>query len=457
MTLRSVFIVLSFALFFVPFAAQAQKVLDVQKLKTPAGVEVWLVEDKTVPVISMSFSFDGGLAFDPPSRPGVARMVSILLDEGAGELDSQAFQGRMIDNAISMEFNVGRDAFYGQIKTLSSNRGLAFDLLRQALTAPRFDADAIDRMRNANIAKIKQDMGNPSWLVARIYNGMAFEGDVYASPSFGTLDSMAKITRKDLANFVRAQFSRAVLRVAIAGDISAKEAVEAVDGIFATLPEKGESPPAAADAVFQHAGKTILYPLDTPQTYVLAGSPGIKRSDKDWHAAVVLNYILGGDGFDSRLMHEMREKRGLTYGVYTSLSAMARAGILQASFSASNDKTEEALSVLRQEWARLAKEGPTAEELEDAKSYLTGSLLLGLTSTEDISNTLNSFQRDGLDAGYINQRNGRILAVTSADIRRVSSRLLKTDALTTVLVGRPQNVSADIMLDSPPGMAAPKP
>ena len=203
------------------FAADA-KVLDVQKFKTPAGIEVWLVQDKTVPVISMSYSFEGGLVYDPEEKPGVGRLVSILLDEGADDLSSQEFQGQLADNAIDMKFTAGRDAFYGQLKTLRANKDTAFRLLALALTKPRFDGDAIERMRNANTSELKDDMGEPGWLVARSFNGMVFEGHPYAVPGFGTLESMTKITRQDLLDFVHAQFARDVLKVAIAGDISAK-------------------------------------------------------------------------------------------------------------------------------------------------------------------------------------------------------------------------------------------
>jgi len=448
-------LLLMLAVFHPGFAQAGDKVLNVQKLKTPGGIEVWLVEDKTVPVISMNFSFEGGLIYDPQDRPGVGRLVSILLDEGADQMKSQEFQSQLSDNAIHMGFTAGRDAFYGQLKTLKSNKGLAFDLLRLALTKPRFDTEAVERMRNANISQIKDDMGDPGWLVARTYNGMVFAGHAYALPGLGTLDSMPQITRKDLESFVQAQFARGVLKVAIAGDITGDEAAKAVDDVFGALPEKAEEADSG-EAAMNYAGKTILLPLDAPQTYIAAGEAGIKRADKDWQAAVIMNYILGGSGFDARLMKEIREKRGLTYGVYTSLTSMKHAALLQANLSASNEKVAEALKLLKQEWVKMAKDGPSDQEVQDAKSYLTGSLLLDLTSTDDISETLNGLQRDGLDFDYINQRNAEINAVTVGDIKRIAARLLQPENLTVVLVGQPVDVKADIMLDHPPGMTMPQ-
>ena len=449
------YFIFALLVFFVPFYpafADEGEILNVQKITTPGGIEAWIVEDKTVPVISMSFSFEGGLIYDPEGKPGVGRLVSILLDEGADHLKSQEFQSRLSNNAIHMSFTAGRDAFYGQLKTLKSNKTLAFDLLRMALNKPRFDADAIERMRNANISKIKNDMGKPGWLVARTFNGMVFEGHEYSRPGFGTLESMTKITRSDLLNFVHAQFAKDALKVAIAGDITKEEAAKTIDAVFGSLSiHWGKT--ASTKAKLKYVGKTILLPLDTPQTYISVGESGLKREDKDWHAAVILNYILGG-GFDARLMKELRKKRGLTYDVYTSLISMNHAALLKANLSTGNKKVKESLKLLRREWTKMAKKGPTEQEVQDAKSYLTGSLLLQLTSTDNISGTLNRLQRDETDFNYINQRNTLINAVTVADVKHVAARLLKPENLTVILVGQPDNITADIMLDHPPGMSA---
>ena len=436
-------------------AKDPNKILDVNAFKTPAGIEVWLVKDKSVPVISMNFSFEGGLAGDPEGKPGVARLVSILLDEGAGNIKSQEFQSRLSDNAIELSFTAGRDAFHGQLRTLTQNRDLATELLQLALTQPRFDADAIERMKNANVAQIKHDMGDPAWLVARSFNGMLFEGHNYSLPGAGHLASMAAITRQDLVDYTAAQFARGGLKVSIAGDITEAQAAQLVDKAFGTLPEKSEN----TDGGFmlpKYAGKTILYPLDTPQTQISVGGVGIPRTDKDWHAAVVMNYILGGGNFDARLMREIREKRGLTYGIYSSLQSMRQAALIAVGFATSNEKAKEAVEVLKQEWQLMADKGASDQEIADAKAYLTGSLLLELTSTGDIAATLNGLQRDGLDAEYINRRNSEIMKITAADVRRVAQRLLKADELTVVMVGRPADIKADILLDRPPGMKEPE-
>lgn len=432
--------------------ANETRVLNVQEIPTKAAASLWLVEDHTVPVISVAFSFDGGLAYDPKDKPGVGRLVSILLDEGAGDLKSQDFQARLADNAISMSFTAGRDAFHGQLKTLSDKKTTAFALLALALSQPRFDADAVTRMKNANVSAIRDSLGDPEWLISRTFNGAVFEGDAYARPGYGTLASMERIGRGDLRAFVRAAFTQGALRVAIAGDITRAEAERAVEQIFGPLPAQ-EAPAEDKDpAPFRHAGKTVLLPFDSPQTFVAAAAPGVAVTDPDWPAAQVMNQILGGGSFDARLMKSLREERGLTYGAYSVLSSMKRAALLQANLSVGREKTSEALTVLKREWARFAKDGPTGQEVRDAKDYLTGSLVLGLTSTGDVAGVLNGLQQDGLDADYINRRNKMIEAVQAEDVRRVAARLLDPAKLAVVMVGQPQGIKVDVLLDRPPGM-----
>ena len=309
-------------------------------------------------------------------------------------------------------------------------------------------------MKNANVSDIRNDIGDPSWLVARTFNGMVFEGHYYAAPGSGHIDSMTRITRNDLVGFTRAQFARNVLKVAIVGDITKEQALKMLDDVFGQLPAQTEAI-TPQPAKLNYGGKTVLLPLDAPQTYISMGEEGIARKDKDWHAALVLNYILGGGGFDSRLMTEIREKRGLTYGVYASFNTMDHANILQVNMSASNDKAEEAVRIVREEFAKMAKDGASAQEMADAKSYLTGSLPLELTSTGDIAGALSSLQQDNLPPDYLNTRNAEINAVTASDVKRVAERLLKPENLTTILVGQPKNINVDILLDKPPGMKEP--
>lgn len=429
----------------------SDKVLDIQEIKTPAGITAWLVEDHSLPIISMSFSFAGGVSQDPKDKSGRAQMVSILLDEGAGDLNSQTFQKTLSDNSISMRFSARRDYFTGQVKTLVKNKDKAFELLTLALTKPSFEADAIERMKNSTVSSIKRSLGNPSWIVARTFNGIAFEGHPYASPGSGNLKSIPNITTDDLREFTDKTFNQASLKIAVSGDITKSELQKLIDKTFATLP-KGKAPSKGAFTKLQNTPKTYLYEIDTPQTFISIGHDNLSRDNPDWYAVQLVNYILGGGGFSSRLMTEIRVKRGLTYGVYSSLNEQNYASIWQASMSTKNESAKLSLELIEQEWRKMAEHGPTADELKYAKAYLTGALPLQLTSTGSIAGTLNSLQRQKRDINYINNLNDKINAVTLEQAKQAAKTWLNPDHRLTVLVGKPKDVAADITLTTLPGM-----
>jgi|AntRauTorcE11897_2_1112592.scaffolds.fasta_scaffold01526_3 zinc protease len=432
--------------------AQAEKVLDIQSLETDSGIDIWLVEDHNTPIIALDFSMPGGLALDDMDMPGRAYLVSILLDEGAGDMDSQTFQKALADQSISLGFSAGRDFFTGGLKTLTHNLDTAANLLNLALTEPRFDADAIARMKQSTKASIQQNLSDPGWIAARSYNGLLFEGSAYSLPGQGTLESLEEISRKDLQSFTKSQFVKQNLKVAIAGDITTEDAKALVSRIFDDLPKDSPEALPKNNVEFQNLGKIFLYHFSNPQTHIIAGHKGIAVTDEDWPTAQLINYSLGGGGFDSRLMEEIREKRGLTYGVSSYLASMKHAPMIQVSLSTSSENAAESLSILKKEWARMATTGPTEEELENAKSYLTGSLLLNLTSTDSIASALNGLQQYGFDADYINRRNDRLNAVTIDQARVVAGRLLDPDELMTITVGEPAGLEPDKHLKSIPGM-----
>lgn len=423
----------------------------VDRIITDTGIEAWLVEDHSLPVVTMQFAFAGGLIHDPEDKAGLAKLTSVLLDEGAGDLKSQAFQAQLTNNAIYLSFTPGRDAFMGSLRTTSEHKAQAFELLTLALTKPRFDNDAIARMKDALAAEIKTNKGDPSWLSARTFNGMVFDGHFYSQPGSGTLSSLPRITRHDLLDFVKSQFAQNLLSIVIVGDISKAETHAMITQVFGRLPAHAERP-IGKQAIANNAGKTILLPMDTPQTYIALAQPGISRTDKDWYTAQVMAYILGGGGFDSRLMREVREKRGLTYGIYSSLLTQDYANVLQTTLSVGNAKTSEALSVIRDEFTRMTRDKVSNHELADAKSYLIGALPLELTTTTDIANVLMSLRLSNLTPDELFTRTERINAVTAKDVQIMAQRLLDPAQMTTILVGGAEGINVDIMLDRAPGL-----
>jgi zinc protease len=436
-----------------PSAAQsAHGVLDITEVRSDKGITAWLVEDHTLPVISLSFAFKGaGSALDPADRQGLTLLASNTMDEGAGDYDSQTFQKMLADNSIALSFGAGRDDFSGDLKTLTRHAETAFDLLRLAVTQPRFDQEAVDRMRAANIARVRNAVGNPDWIAARIMNDTAFAGHPYALNSGGTLTTLAALSPAELKNFADTRLSRDRLLVTAVGDIDAATLKKRLDEAFGALPAQSPLPPVA-DLSVQNGGKHVHYDMDIPQTIIEMMQPGISRDDPDYYAATVMDFILGGSGFGSRLTEEVREKRGLTYGINTGFYMMDHLKAYTVSTSTRNETAAEVMDLIRQEWGKMGAVPVSDKELTDAKSYLIGSLPLALSSTDRIADLLLGLRLDGLPIDYLDSRKAKIEAVTGADVQRVAKRLLTPDDLTIVTVGKPENVTYDVKLDTLPNV-----
>lgn len=442
---------LGFTISLAEHASARSKFIDIQTITTDTGIEAWLVEDKTVPIIALNFAFAGtGTALDNPEKQGLTRLASNMLDEGAGDLKSQEFQKRLRDSSISLSFGASRDAFTGSLKTLSVNKAEAFNLLKLALTAPRFDAEPLQRMRTANQSRIRSSLANPEWMAARILNDQAFSGHSYALNSGGTLSSLENITADDLRNLVKTRFARKNLKISVVGDITARELKTTLDTIFSHLPENNNLR-EIEDINLQNENSIILYEQDhMPQTIIEIVQEGIDRKDPDYHAAQIMNYILGGAGFGSRLMEEIREKRGLTYGIYTYFQEMDHFNGFRVSTSTQNKNVEEMLERTRHEFANMKTQAVTQKELDDAKTYLIGSLPLSLTSTNKISALLLSLQMNDLGPDYLDKRAEELRAVTIEDVKRVTKRILAPETFLTILVGNPENITPTKKIEALP-------
>lgn len=428
------------ALVVLVFVAVAPaRAVEVQRVVSPGGIEAWLVEDHRNPIISLELAFRGGSALDPVGKEGLANMLSGLLDEGAGDLDSQAFQGKLEDLSIRLSFDSGMDRFGGSLRTLTENRDTAFELMRLALTAPRFDAEPIERIRSQIVSGLQRQAEDPDAIAGRTLRRLLFPEHPYGRAAKGTLESVATLTAEDFRGFVAERFARDNLTVSVVGDITSADLAALLDTTFAALPEAA-SPIELAEVAAPKQGDLVVIERPIPQSVVAMGHNGIKRDDADFYTAYVVNYILGGGGFSSRLYEEIREKRGLAYSVYSYLSPLDHGGLVLGGVATANGGVAESLSLIKQEWARIAKDGPTAKELEDAKTYLTGSYPLRLTSSGRIANMLLGIQLENLGINYINERNSLIDAVTLEDARRVAARLYHPDALITVVVGQPEGV-----------------
>ncbi len=421
------------------FLATPASAAKIQRVVSAAGIEAWLVEDHTLPLISMRFAFVGGANQDPAGKQGLSNMVSALIDEGSGDLDSQAYQGRLQDLAIHLSFSASRDNFQGQVKTLTENSDAAFEMLRTALTDPRFDEEPVERIRAQILAGLKQSEQNPNSIAGRTWFAMAFGDHPYAQPVAGQRESVASISVEDLRAYVHQVFSRQGLKIAVVGDITGEQLAEKLDEIFAELPLQSDLKPVPSIEPSKGPVRRIIG-LDIPQTIITFGHKGFARNDPDFIAAYIVNYILGGGSFSSRLYAEVREKRGLAYSVYTYLQPLDYSALFMGGVATQNDRASESLATIEAEIERLAGEGPSEEELVLAKAYLIGSYNLRFDTSDKIANQLIGIQLSDLGIDYIENRNEMIEAVGMEDVKRVAQRLLSSESLLVTIVGRPVGI-----------------
>ena len=414
--------------------------VDVQQVVSPGGIEAWLVEERSAPILSLRFAFRGGSRLDPPGKEGLAELASGLLDEGAGDLDALAFQTALEDNAIRLRFDVGLDEFGGSLQTLTERRDRAVELLSLALSRPRFDADAVGRVRDQLVRGLERETTDARAIARRAWYRAAFADHPYARPSGGTVEGVGALTRADLAAFARDRFARDRLVVGAAGDIGADELGGLLDSAFGALPASG---PAfdVPETALAAAGRVVVEPLAQPQTVIVWGQRGLKRDDADYYAAYVMNQILGGGGFTSRLYREVRERRGLAYGVYSYLAPLDRAGLYLGGVATRNERAAEALAVVRAEFARMRDEGVSADELADARTYINGSFPLRLDSNREVASILVGMQIAGLGVDYLDRRAALIDGVSREDIARVAAALIDPDSFLVVAVGEPVGIA----------------
>jgi zinc protease len=421
--------------------APARADIDIQSVTSPGGITAWLVEDSTIPLIAMNFSFAGGAAVDPDDKAGLANFLSGMLDEGAGDLDSEDFQMRMDELSIRMSFRAQRDHFRGSLQTLSQTRDEAFDLLKLALTAPRFDTEPLERVRGQILLGIRQDEEDPGEIANRAWMHTLFNDHPYGRPTTGTADTVRAIQADDLEDLRQRLFARQRLLIAVVGDIDAETLKRLLDDTFGALPAEADIPEVPEATPVQGPLVEVIE-RNIPQSVIRFGHHGIKRNDPDFIPAFIVNSILGGGGFGSRLMQEVREKRGLVYSVFSTLQPMQRAGLMFGGAATMNERAAETIAVVHNELKRMAKEGPTEAELEEAQTYLTGSYPLNFDSNSKIANQLLAIQQDELGIDYVNRRNDLINAVTLADVRRVAQQLIDAEALIFTVVGQPQGVAS---------------
>src|SRR6056297_2418341 len=425
---------------FVALPAWAE--VNIKEMTTPGGIHAWLVEEHSIPFVALELRFQGGTSLDPQGKEGVTNLMVGLLEEGAGDMDARAFARETEALAASFRYNASDDSVSISARFLTENRDQAVTLLRESLVNPSFDQSAIDRVRAQVNSIILSNQKDPRDIVGDAFAKLVYGDHPYSRPEYGTQDSVADLTREDIVNAHQAALTRDRLYVSAVGDITEQELATLLDGLLLELPETGPALPGSADVNLP--GGIQIVDFDTPQSVVMFGQPGIDRDDPDFFAAYILNHILGGGSFESRLMQEVREKRGLTYGVYSYLADRDGAQLWMGSVSSANDRIAEAVKVIRDEWARIRDNGVTEQELQDAKTYLTGAYPLRFDGNGPIADITVAMQMENLPTDYILNRNAMVEAVTLEDVNRVAQDLLDPSRLTFVITGQPKGLETTI-------------
>lgn len=417
-------------------ASAAQAVPKIERVITPGGIEVWLVREPSIPMLALQAAWRGGSSSDPSDKQGLASLTTSLLTEGAGDLGPDAFQDALREKAISLDFSNDRDYVTLSLRTLSEHRERAFELMRLAMTAPRFEDEPIARVKARARVAYERGRTNPNTLAGERFAERAYGDHPYGRRSSASTESLERISRADFIAFARKVLARDNLVIGVVGDIAPDELARLVDASFGALPAKAAVvlPPKVTPRT-PKAPEIINFPI--PQSIVLFGAPGIEREDPDWYAATILNNALGGGSMSSRLFEEVREKRGLVYSIGTNLSPNKAAALFSGSLATSNEQVGAALQLVRQEFARVARDGISQQELEDSKAYLTGSFPLRLASNAGIAGMLVAIQISGLGLDYIERYPELIRNVTAEDVKRVARRLLQREDFLVVVVGQP--------------------
>jgi zinc protease len=420
-------------------SAEPSRAASVQKVKSKSGIEAWLVEDYSVPLIAMEFAFKGGASQDPAGKPGVASLLAGLLDEGAGPYDSHAFHAVLDDYALEISFSADRDILSGHMQTLARHADKAFELLRLCVNDARLDDEPIERVKSQIAAGLKREINDPDYAASRVFRTQAYPGHPYGAPVRGELETLESLTQADLKAMRTASFARNGLKIAVVGAIDAATLARHIDEVFSALPAKAtliEVPNVAVAGV----GTLHVIDLDVPQSTIRFGRQGLMRTDADFIPATVVNHVLGGGVFSARLFREVREKRGLAYSVYSQLVTFDHGAMLSGGTSTKNERAAESMEVIKHEIRSLADKGPSADELDKAKKFLIGSYALRFDTSTKIASQLLHLQTDGYDVDFLDQRNRLIAAVSTDDAKRAAQRLLDKGELLVVVAGRPERM-----------------
>ncbi len=399
----------------------------------PSGAKVFFVENHALPMLDVQVDFSAGSARDPAGKSGVASLTHGLLDMGVDGLDETQIANRLADVGAQISGGVDLDRASVSLRTLSTadKRDAALAIYRAVLSAPRFSAEVFEREKARMIAALKESLTRPDVIASR-----AFWASLYPDHAYGqtaTPESLAAMTRDDLQRFYQAHYRASSAVVTLVGDLTRAEAESIAQSLTSGLPSGTSSSTPETSPATKGGEQRIAHPA--AQAHVLVGLPALKRGDPDFFALQVGNYTLGGGGFVSRLMSEVREKRGFAYSVYSYFMPLAQPGPFQIGLQTRKEQADEALAVVRDVLAKFLAEGPSAEELQAAKQNIAGSFPLRLDSNRKILDHAAVIGFYGLPLDYLDTYVANVEKVTAEDVRAAFARHVRLENLVTVVAG----------------------
>ncbi len=417
-------------------AIAAQAGLNIQQWTTPQGARVYFVENHDLPMLDVSTAFAAGSARDQADTSGLASMTRHMMTLGAGGLSEQDIAERLADVGAQMGGFFDQDRAGFSLRTLSGSaeRDAALAVFRSVLAKPAFAADILEREKARAIANLQEAATKPEYLGEKAFQTAIFGTHPYALAESGEVATVAKLTATDLQAYHARHYRAANMVVALMGDIDRAGAESLAAALAAELPA-GEAPSPTPPVPAVVSGGEQLIPHHATQSHLFMGLPGMKRDDPDYFPLLVGNYVLGGGGFDSRLTEEIRQKRGLSYSVYSYFMPRQERGAFQVGLQTRRDATDEAVRVVRETIRRYLEEGPGEAELRQAKDNLVGSFPLRLDSNRKILDHLAMLGFYRLPLDWLDTYTKKVEAVTRDDILRAMRERVRPEAMTTVIVG----------------------
>ena len=416
-----------------PLSAQAA--LAIQHWQTAQGARVVFVESRELPILDISVDFPAGSARDPAGKAGLAQLTHALLDQGAGGLSDTAIAHRLADVGAVLSGKFDRDRAGVTLRTLSSaaEKEQALEMLARVLQQPEFPAAVLKREKQRLIAAIREAEADPGTVAEKAFYRALYGTHPYAHDESGEPAAIERLTRGELQAFYRAHYSAANVVIALMGDITRAEAEAIASRLSAGLPKAAAVPALPKPAPAAASDTRITHP--STQSHVLVGAVGMARNDPDFFPLFVGNYVLGGGGFDSRLMREVRDKRGYAYSAYSYFIPMMDAGPFQLGLQTKLEQTDDALKVAQATLRQFIAEGPSEVELIQAKSNLTGGFPLRIDSNKKILDYLSVIGFYKLPLDYLDTWVDKVNAVDVAAVKQAFARRIDPDRLVTVVVG----------------------